>query len=91
MYNRTNTACTTVKRPRRRPEDVDDELQGEPLDLPVQAVLPLPPLGTKLVEVRAAGLVARLQVVVELQALPPKEEKRDKHCRMDCDSISVVF
>lgn len=49
------------------PEDVDQQLQCDPLDLVVEALLPGSSLRPLLADVGAAGLVALMQVKVNPQ------------------------
>lgn len=55
------------------PEDVDDELQGDVLNLPVEPLLPVVPLGPELVHRAVDALPADLQVIVQLKASPPAQ------------------
>lgn len=59
------------------PEDADEQLQRDLLDLAVKPVLPGPPGGSALVQVRAGAEVSEVQLVVQLKALDAGKEQRD--------------
>ena len=60
---------------RKVPEDADEQLQGEPLDLAVEPLLPGPPAGTPVVQVGAGAQVSQVQLAVQLEALNPGRQQ----------------
>lgn len=64
------------------PEDVDQQLQCDPLDLVVEALLPGSSLRPLLADVGAAGLVALMQVEVNPQGETPATEPERRRVRM---------
>lgn len=53
------------------PEDADQQLQRELLDLAVQPLLPGAPAGPPVVQVGAGAEVSQVQLVLQLEALDP--------------------
>lgn len=58
---------------RPEPEDVDEQLQRDPLDVVVEAVLPGSPLRPLLADVGAARMVTLIQVEMNVQGEAPAD------------------